>query len=832
MVDQAHTSVLSYSTPAETWNEALPIGNGRLGAMVYGRTAKELIQLNEDSVYSGGRQERTPKQACKYLPELRRLIREGEHESAEELVNLAFIPTPSSQRHYEPLATIDILFGNDKLPVTCYQRSLDLFGGVASTTFERDGVQWCRELIASYEHDVIIVRIWSSRKSRFVARLSRRSENEWDTNEFCDTIEKIGDKVVMQSSSGGVDGIKSCCALTVQCDSNGSSEIIGGSIVVDAKETFIILAAQTTFRHADPVAAASSDIDNALQAGQSQIWTSHLASHYELMSRARLTFNTTEHNDNCNHNGTTSHSSSLDPRLIELYNNHGKYLLISSSRPLSQNAITSLPSNLQGIWNPSLSPPWGCRFTININTQMNYWPCHIWNLSACSDPLFHLLLRMSERGEKTAREIYGCTRLGAWCAHHNTDLWADTDPVDRWMPSALWPLGGAWLCLHVCERYEFNGEQDSLNGEPFLEKMLPVMEGAVAFLLDFLIPASSHTNEKNLTTCPSLSPENSYWTLNNSGARVKGTLCEGSTMDIQIIDALFHAYLALTEHPRPAAAKTSSLRTEIQKALPRLPPLKISADGRLSEWQHPYAEPEPGHRHFSHLFPLYPGTAITPSQTPELATACRKTLQNRLADGGGAHTGWSRAWLICLYARLGDGEECAKHLEVMLGKSTLPNLFSSHPPMQIDGNFGACAGVLEMLVQSHETEPETEPEEKQAVPDGPGRARRRRRVLRLLPACPQAWLERGGLLEGVRCRGGFELKIVWRAGAVDTKSSTVQSQGRESAAVVMPNGLRFIVPQCEGHWSLSELATSSEGVDSPMRGVSTGPVLNGAMTRI
>ncbi|GAB7329612.1 hypothetical protein MBLNU13_g01360t1 [Cladosporium sp. NU13] len=312
MIDQAHTSVLSYSTPAETWNEALPIGNGRLGAMVYGRTAKEMIQLNEDSVYSGGRQERTPNQACKDLPELRRLIREGEHDRAEELVNLAFIPTPSSQRHYEPLATVEILFGSDEIPITCYQRSLDLFGGVASTMFERDGVQWCRELIASYEHDVIIVRIWSSRKSSFVVRLSRRSENEWDTNEFCDTIGKIEDKLVIQSSSGGAGGIKSCCALTVQCDSNGSSEIIGGSIVVDAKETFIILAAQTTFRHIDPVAVASSDIDNALQTTLDP--PPLINSHYAPKSKKRFR---ASHPSRSAQTAVSSNGSTLTPSLSQ-----------------------------------------------------------------------------------------------------------------------------------------------------------------------------------------------------------------------------------------------------------------------------------------------------------------------------------------------------------------------------------------------------------------------------------------------------------------------------------------------------------------------------------
>jgi hypothetical protein len=327
-----------------------------------------------------------------------------------------------------------------------------------------------------------------------------------------------------------------------------------------------------------------------------------------------------------------------------------------------------------------------------------------------------------------------------------------------------------------------------LDGEPFLEKMLSVMEGAVTFLLDFLIPADG--SQQCLTTSPSLSPENSYWTSNKAGAKVKGTLCEGSTMDIEIIKALFQAYLALTEDPRPTTADQFSLRTEIQNTLPRLPPLKISPEGCLLEWQQPYSEPEPGHRHFSHLFPLYPGTTVTPSHTPELVSACRKTLQKRLTEGG-AHTGWSRAWLICLYARLQDGEECLEHLGKMLASSTLPNLFSNHPPMQIDGNFGACAGILEMLVQSHETE---------KVSDGFGRTRR---VIRILPACPRSWLEHGGCLEGVRCRSGFELRIVWR-GIVDMRS-TVQSHGREEAIIILPDRTRIGVPWQEGSWTLSEL---------------------------
>lgn len=779
--NQVHSSTLSFPNPAEMWNEALPIGNGRLGAMVYGRPATELLQLNEDSVYSGGKQERTPTQACQYLPRLRQLIREGQHERAEELVKLAFIPTPSSQRHYEPLATVSVAFGNDDMPVTGYTRSLDLLTGVTSTEFKRDDVSWCRELIASHEHEALVTRIRSSCKSRFIVRLSRFGENEWDTNEFCDTIESVGDKLIMQCSSGIADGIKSCCALAARCDAGGSLHLIGGSLVVEATETYIVVAAQTTFRHVDPVVATLTDIDNAMRLGLSQVWTRHLASHCELMSRMRLTFR-----DNVAGRHSPIPDDNIDTHLIERYHNHGRYLLASSSRGLASKASLSLPSNLQGIWNPSFSPPWGCRFTININTQMNYWPCHIWNLSACSDPLFHLLLRMAERGKKTAREVYGCTRPGAWCAHHNTDLWADTDPVDRWMPSALWPLGGAWLCLHMSERYEFNGDHDLLDGEPFLEKMLPVMEGAILFLLDFTIPADHH--EQFLVTSPSLSPENSYWVFKKAGTKVKGTFCEGSTIDIQIIQALFCAYLALTARSRATTTRQDSTRTEVQAALSRLPPLQIGKDGRLLEWQQPYEECEPGHRHFSHLFPLYPGNTITPSGTPELAEACRKTLQKRLAEGS-AHTGWSRAWLICLYARLHDSEECLKHLKLMLSTSALPNLFSNHPPMQIDGNFGACAGILEMLVQSHET-----------IQDG---IERPMRVIRVLPACPSSWLESGGCLKGVRCRGGFELMIEW-CGVVSGQS-TVQSEGRESATVILPDGTSLEVPQWEEKWTISQL---------------------------
>lgn len=776
-------TTLWYGQPAETWIEALSIGNGRLGAMVYGRTTTELLQLNEDSVHYGGKQDRTPYGAHSHLSELRRLIRQGEHARAEELVNLTFIPNPSAQRHYEPLATLNLDFGHGEDAVIGYRRSLDLKTGIAVTRYEHRGVHWEREVYASFPDQVIVVSISASKRSKFVVRLSRFSEVEYDTNEFFDDMRQVDESVVMDFAMGRRHGIQAICAMTVLCNDSGTVEIVNKNFVVKSASAHLIVAGQTSFRHADPTAVAIDDI-NRTRDHIEHLRGRHVADRTTVVGNtAQLVLNSDRSED---HQPTNERlQAQPTPSLIQLYHKFGQYLLVSSSRATLKQPELSLPSNLQGLWNPSFSPPWGCRFTININTQMNYWPCHIWNLSRHSDPLFLLLERMADRGQVTAKEVYGSKRKGAWCAHHNTDLWADTDPVDHWMPSALWPLGGAWLCLHIWERYLFEGPEDTLCGEPFLEKMFPVLEGAVKFLLDFL---TEDIEGEYLIISPSLSPENSYWQTTSSGEQVKGTLCEASTIDTQIVSALLRAYL-------DALAATTllhdpTLPSKVTQVLSRLPPLRISPSGHLQEWQHPYPEPEPGHRHFSHLFPLYPDTAITPIATPQLAAACRKTLKTRLAHGG-AHTGWSRAWLVCLYARLHDGEECLKHLKLLLEESTLPNLFDTHPPMQIDGNFGGCAGVLEMLVQSHEVEESV---------DGGGRGRRR--VVRLLPACPSEWLRYGGMLEGAKARGGAEVSFAWRDGGLVGRV-VVRSQGREEFVVKMLGGREAIIPWKSGTWGIS-----------------------------
>ncbi|KAJ5293944.1 hypothetical protein PENANT_c009G04095 [Penicillium antarcticum] len=704
-------SELWYERPASDWNSALPVGNGRLGAMVYGRTNTEMLQLNEDSVWYGGPQDRNPRDALEYLPDLRGAIRAGNHVEAEKIAKLAFFANPISQRNYEPLGNLFLDFGHDPEQVTNYRRSLGLDSSISYVSYYYQSVRHQREIFASFPDDVLAIQVRSSVKSEFVVRLTRMSDLEYETNEWLDDVYATNDSITMHVTPGGKDSNRACCIVSLRCEDKDSTITrIGNNLVVNSCDTLLLIAAQTTFRHEKVDQQTQQNIKDAMKLSSADLVKRHMEDYWSLYNRMELKL------------GSSSPyiptdkrlQSSRDLGLIALYHNYSRYLLISGSR----NGHKPLPANLQGIWNPSFHPAWGSRFTINVNLQMNYWGANMCNLSECELPLFDLLERMAKFGKDTARIMYGCR---GWAAHSNTDIWADTAPVDRWMPASIWPLGGAWLCYHIWEHYQFTRD------EAFLRRMFPILRGCVEFLLDFLIEDSKG---EHLTTNPSVSPENSFYDQEG----LKGVLCEGSTIDIQIIDAIFSAFESCTK----TLNVEDTLLSALHNARKRLPSMQIAREGYLQEWANDYAEVEPGHRHTSHLWALHPGNAITPAQTPELANACGVVLRRR-AEHGGGHTGWSRAWLINLHARLLEAEECGKHLDLLLSNSTLPNLMDSHPPFQVDGNFGGGAGIIEMLVQSQ-----------------PG-------VIRLLPACPRSWT---GSIRGVRARGGFELQFSWENGKV------------------------------------------------------------------